>query len=206
MATNPRIIHLDTADDNMASASVNLSDISSSFSLCFWHLKISLRQKQRVKLFQHKQYFKSVSCGKTTAVGPIQVNARVYRSMGKMLTHISWAFPSAPPKSAMRVFVRAVTTKIISGSLVIISGAAPGCGSYNYVTRNDFVDDFELMRTQTTHLYICLDRSVTKNGCVQTVYDELVVDIAPGEDKARTKSAPKPLQNTLHGKRALCVA
>ena len=25
----------------------------------------------------------------------------------------------------------------------------------------------------------------------------------PGEDKARTKSAPKPLQNTLHGKRAL---
>ena len=24
----------------------------------------------------------------------------------------------------------------------------------------------------------------------------------PGEDKARTKSAPKPLQNTLHGKRA----
>ena len=25
----------------------------------------------------------------------------------------------------------------------------------------------------------------------------------PGEDKAHTKSAPKPLQNTLHGKRAL---
>ena len=24
----------------------------------------------------------------------------------------------------------------------------------------------------------------------------------PGEDKARTKSAPQPLQNTLHGKRA----
>ena len=24
----------------------------------------------------------------------------------------------------------------------------------------------------------------------------------PGEDKARTKSAPKPFQNTLHGKRA----
>ena len=24
----------------------------------------------------------------------------------------------------------------------------------------------------------------------------------PGEDKARTKSVPKPLQNTLHGKRA----
>ena len=65
----------------MASASaVSLSDISSSFSLDFWPLTISLRQKQRAKLFQREQYVKQVRFLREDS-GRIQVNASVYRSM-----------------------------------------------------------------------------------------------------------------------------
>ena len=75
--TKPR-----TADDNMASVSVNLSDISSSFLLDFWPLTISRRQKQRAKLFQCEQYVKQVRFLREDS-GNVQVNASVYRSMGK---------------------------------------------------------------------------------------------------------------------------
>ena len=67
---------------------------------------------------------------------------------------------------------------------------------------------FEIGMIDRPYSYIPCVKTVFHGACfgavsAPTLYAPYPRKALPGEDKARTKSAPKPLQNTLHGKRAL---